>query len=460
MRFKQMIHLKLIASTLIALSLINLSVERVSANEREIAAILRMLNRAKELCRKGKTGEQWRLLTEADTKWRGLSDDDKKRLIQKLLKRQLESGSPTPEIVVVWDDGTKVKGARVTGENGTVKITLGNDLKTRHIAGLAPFLCYEAEVARIRAQIQRQCNERENKKIKKKILRYLTEAYGKAPEKGEDIFDAIDGMSPDEKERVYIEAYQTLMEGYDDDRKYYASWMFEKIVTEKGKGDDKSCDLGLGVTYDWAAAVNKVFTHDIDAKQRAREHCDCPTYKLKIKISTEGSCEKWSYFGTVFIRVGPDVFLVPVDIHEHEYYINANYITDKESPPKVELVYTEGVKKLCEKMTCPHTEQHCRFSIQYKKWVPTIKIFKEAGNWQDSAGEESQEGNSVIFKEEDQDIIREDDSQKIFLLKVHFFLKCDCPEPAETTQEKKRVPIRFKIDVTPHGGPSERPHDD
>lgn len=452
MSLKQTMYLKLLAPSLIALSLINLSVERVSADEREIETILERLDGAKESCNKCNTVEQWRLLTEADTRWQGLSDDDKKKLIQRLLERQLESGSPKPEIVVVWDEGETVRGARVTGENGTVKITLGDDLKARHVAGIAPFLCYEAEVARIRAQVQRQCNENNNKRMKAEILRYLSEAYknvtGEALRRGTDIFDAIDGMSPDEKERVYIDAYQALMDRFNDDRKYYASWMFEKIVNEQGKGDDKSCDLRLDATYDWDAAVNKAFTHDIDAKQRAREHCDCPKYKLKINIATEGSCPEWGYFGTVFIRVGPDVFLVPVDPHEHEYYTDVNYITDKESPPKVELVHSEGIKKICEEKRCPQTRENCRFSIHHVKWVPTEGGMK---------GKERQEDNSVIVKEEDKDLMREDYSQKIFFLKVHFYLRCDCPEPM---QEKKRAPIRFKIRVTPPGGPSESPQDE
>ena len=84
------------------------------------------------------------------------------------------------------------------------------------------------------------------------------------------------------------------------------------------------------------------------------------------------------------------------------------------------------------------------------KWVPTIKINKDIGNWEHSSGEKKQEGNSVIFKEEDKDLIREDSSQKIFLLKAHFYLKCDCPKP-----------VKFKIKIIPPiGGPSERPRDD
>ncbi|OGP53093.1 MAG: hypothetical protein A2Y65_03185 [Deltaproteobacteria bacterium RBG_13_52_11] len=471
-----MIYLKLLTSTLIALFLINLSVERAYADEREIEAILKILSRAKESCNKCNTAEQWRLLTEADAKWRNLSNEDKKELIRKLLERQLASGSPAPAIVVVWDAGKKVEGARVTGEDGKVKITLGEDLKTGHIAALVPFLCYEAEVARIRALVQRQCNERNNKAMKEEVRRYLTVAYGKKLG-GADIFDAIDGMSSDEKNRVYIDAYQAFMDRFKDDRKYYASWMFEKIVTEKGKGDDKSCDLRLGATYDWDAAVNEVFTHDIDAMQRARKHCGCPTYKLKIRISTEGSCPQWRYFGTVFVQVGNKGFLVPLDSKDHEYYIDNGpflscYITHadrKGNPPKdengrpitpwwgVELVHTEGIKRLCEEKTCPQTRKNCRFSIHYVKWVPTIKINKDVGNWQDSFGEKKQEGNSVTFKEKDKDLIKEDSSQKVFLLKVHFFLRCDCPE---STQEKKRAPLRFKIEVTPPGGPFERPQDE
>jgi len=235
-----------------------------------VAAVLQ----AQRQCRAGRGGAAD--LARAEAVWSGLGSVQRLDTVAAFARAQLGGvrlrvAPPDPRVPNV---------ARVTAERGTVVITFGTapgsgrsvldepltrpaSLGWSH-ASLLDFLCYENEVARIRSRIDRQCR------------RMYDAVKARLDRGGAYAADASDAGQAARQ----IAAYRALMasSGRREDERMSASWLFERIAVERGRGA-RSCDMPAaagGPGYNQAIAGALQFEHDTLATRRGRAFCPCP----------------------------------------------------------------------------------------------------------------------------------------------------------------------------------------
>lgn len=204
------------------------------------------------------------------------------QVVRALARAQLGSSIP---IRVLPPDRRIRNVARVTGQGRAVSITFGtaganssqsilDEPLTKPASlgwsyrSLLDFLCYENEVARIRHQLGPICL-RMYDSVKAQLDR--SQAY-------------VANANDPAQARAQIASYQRFMAsvraryGARQGSRMAASWLFERIAVERGRGR-KSCDMPLsagGQAYSLAIAPNLKFEHDLLATGRGRVFCPCP----------------------------------------------------------------------------------------------------------------------------------------------------------------------------------------
>ena len=221
-------------------------------------------------------------LAQAERVWSGLTAGQRLQVVGGLARAQLGRSVP---VRVLPPDRRIRNVARVTGQGRSVSITFGtagantsqsvlDEPLTKpaslgwSYASLLEFLCYENEVARIRHQLAPHCSGMYDS-VKMQLDR--SRAY------------AANAKDPAQA-RAQIASYKRFMAsvparyGIGRDKRMAASWLFERIAVERGRGA-KTCDMPLsagGQAYSSAIASKLEFEHDALAVRLGRAVCPCP----------------------------------------------------------------------------------------------------------------------------------------------------------------------------------------
>lgn len=230
-------------------------------------------------CRAGRGGAA--LLAQAGQGWSRLSRAQRLQAVEAIARGQLGPGVP---FRIDGPDGSVNNVARVTGQGSTVVMTFGTapgssrSLLDEPLTGRASlgwsyrslfdFLCYEIEVMRIRQRLAPYCLPLHDR-VKADLNG--TPAY------------AANARDPGQA-AAQIAAYRRFMAqaprlyGGGEGQRMAASWLFERIAVERGRGA-KSCDMPKaagGAPYFQAIAGDLQFEHDRLAETRGRAFCPCP----------------------------------------------------------------------------------------------------------------------------------------------------------------------------------------
>ena len=480
MSLKQDSLRKMLTLTLIVIALSLLSGRIVIAqNTKE--EIFKLLNDAIDACEGCSLETQRDKFEIANGLWRGLSVENKLEFINELLKGYFEDfpDGGTPKFEVVRDTtGDIGRGGRVIRDPNDpekIKIILSGLLEdTIQISDLIPFLLYEAEIARIRAEIEQEyMKEKDHNTVKAMIEESLKKAAQKT-EENIDIYDYVN-KHPD-KGDIQREAYENFMEEAEKQNinTHYASWMFEKIVGQGGakKGDKNPCDLPLQGEYQLDDKVAKILAHDIDARQKARKNYGCPKVKLfvKVKLKGDGECilfpDKCN--STIDIQVfsgGKESEVFPIEINKKYnkgYFIdNAPFIESEGGnfSYQVELMDIEKFRNCCESLKCKD-DTNCKFYSEHQHYV----LIESNGGKYIASGSKYKESCSCIELTKDKSIKGhlhsidppkiKDTEGKIYNYFVDFILSCSCArsKPCPSTTSPPSPTPKPPVGTTPPPG--------
>jgi hypothetical protein len=226
----------------------------------------------RRVCRRGDHSRGRDIWRSAQTHWNALDRSGRQRVARDLVKRQLGripfGDDVDPRITNI---------ARVTGTGNVVQLSYSGNFTPPgyqpayqtpldmpltippRIAGFPyatflHFLCYEAEVMRIRAEIAGRCAA-----VGRQIAPQITAL--RAP-----------------VDQARYDGFMAGFAGADRVTRLAASWMFERIVAEPDAYADGSCDMSIAastpVSYN-ARIAGVVFLHDVEAERKGQDYCAC-----------------------------------------------------------------------------------------------------------------------------------------------------------------------------------------
>jgi len=231
----------------------------------------------KQACKTGNTGAGLLAWKAADALYAGMSQAQRKVVVANIIKAQL----PGIRVRVAGPDPSLRNIARVTARGHTIEMRIsgyspnpltlpltaqlpGGSALSRSYRTFTHFLCYEAEVMRIRQAIIGRC-ARTGRQLAPRVRQVL--AGGQL-------------------EPSHYKALMLPYKGRSLADRLAASWMIERIAAEP-RANPASCDMSIAATskpvsqwqnkssYDFYISARVKFLHDSVANKRGALRCGC-----------------------------------------------------------------------------------------------------------------------------------------------------------------------------------------